>query len=468
VGGPRQGPQFLRDHTGDDVVKHLRNARGSFWVSAPGTPTQPPIRRDTTRAGLIDVMHPSGPAITAEVAVSGTPWMVVLQTPVRSVRARAWEVLLTLIGISVVLAALGAVLSWAISRRITHPLASLTDAAAAIAGGNYGRRVDVAEGARAGDELGRLAASFNQMASEVEASRDELEQQVEEAQAAAEEAEQANSQLHEAMLEAEEARADAEQANRAKGDFLAVMSHELRTPLNAIGGYAQLLEMGVHGLINDAQRDALARISRSQARLLTLINDVLNFAKLDAGRVQYSIDDVPLHDAIAELEPMVAPQVGAKGLRLSYAGCDPALTVRADREKLQQIVLNLVTNAIKFTPEGGLVSVECEPTGETLRIHIRDTGVGIPRERLRSIFDPFVQGDRALHRPNDGVGLGLAISRDLARGMGGDLEVQSTPGFGSTFTLTLARGGAQSSIRLPEPPRVGGERAGLVDGPRGS
>ncbi|MDQ3949755.1 MAG: HAMP domain-containing histidine kinase, partial [Gemmatimonadota bacterium] len=236
------------------------------------------------------------------------------------------------------------------------------------------------------------------------------------------------------------ARAEAERASRAKSDFLAVMSHELRTPLNAIGGYAQLLEMGVHGPVNDAQRDALVRLGRSQANLLRLINDVLNFAKLDAGQVRYAVADVMLDETLASLDPLVAPQVSAKGLTFTWQPCgDLPLTVRADPDKLQQVVLNVVTNAIKFTPAGGSIAIECDATDDDVHVRVRDTGVGIPAERLPFIFEPFVQGDRALNRPHEGVGLGLAISRDLARGMGGDLTVESVVGGGSVFTISLPR-----------------------------
>jgi signal transduction histidine kinase len=217
------------------------------------------------------------------------------------------------------------------------------------------------------------------------------------------------------------------------------MSHELRTPLNAIGGYAELLALGIYGPLTAAQEDALARIARSQAHLLGLINDVLNFAKIDAGQVRYDVEELPADETLAPLEALVAPQVRAKSLALGYRPCDPALTLRADREKLRQIVLNLLGNAIKFTPEGGAVTLECDADADEVRVRVRDTGVGIAPDRLAHIFEPFVQGDRALNRPNDGVGLGLAISRDLARGMGGDLTVESAPGAGSTFTLRLPR-----------------------------
>jgi signal transduction histidine kinase len=218
------------------------------------------------------------------------------------------------------------------------------------------------------------------------------------------------------------------------------MSHELRTPLNAIGGYAEILELGIHGPVNDPQRDALRRISRSQQALLSLINDVLNFAKLEAGGVQYAIREVKVSDALATLEVLIAPQLSVRRLSYEVAGCDPSVAVRADQDKLQQILLNLLSNAIKYTPEGGRISVDCELVRNAVRIHVRDSGIGVAEERLKAIFEPFVQVGRALNRPHDGVGLGLAISRDLAEAMGGKLTVVSVPGEGSTFTLEIPTG----------------------------
>jgi signal transduction histidine kinase len=191
--------------------------------------------------------------------------------------------------------------------------------------------------------------------------------------------------------------------------------------------------------VTEKQKDALERIMRSQQMLLSLINDVLNFAKLDAGQVQYRMADVPVNEVLGDIEALVAPQLEAKQLRYSFERCDPTLVVRVDREKLTQIVLNLLSNAIKFTAADGTITLSCDADESWIRIHLRDSGVGIPVGRLESIFDPFVQVDRALNRPHEGVGLGLSISRDLAQGMGGTLTVRSTPGEGSTFTLRLRR-----------------------------
>jgi PAS domain S-box-containing protein len=255
----------------------------------------------------------------------------------------------------------------------------------------------------------------------------------------------------EARLEAEAARRAAEAANRAKSEFLAVMSHELRTPLNAIGGYTELIELGIHGDVTDAQRTALARIQASQRHLLGLIAGVLDYSRVEAGAVTYRLIDLPVAEAVAEAEALVAPQLRANGLGYVWSGAPPGLTVRADREKLQQILLNLLSNAVKFTSARddvpGRIEVACSvedaelasPARERVLLHIRDTGSGIAPDKLDAVFEPFVQVDQRLTRPHQGTGLGLAISRDLARGMGGDLTVESQVGAGSTFTLALPR-----------------------------
>ncbi|HEX7979211.1 MAG TPA: ATP-binding protein [Gemmatimonadaceae bacterium] len=240
-----------------------------------------------------------------------------------------------------------------------------------------------------------------------------------------------------ARVEAEAARRAAEAASRAKSEFLAVMSHELRTPLNAIGGYAELMEMGLRGDVTPDQRADLERIQRAQRHLLGLINGVLNYARVDAGVVNYDIADVVVDEVLSACEVLIAPQTRAKGLGLFHEPSDAALTARADQEKVQQIVLNLLSNAVKFTNPGGRITFDCARRDSVVVIHVSDTGRGIAPDNLERVFQPFVQVDSTLTRTQEGTGLGLAISRDLARGMGGDLTVESTVGVGSTFTLTL-------------------------------
>jgi signal transduction histidine kinase/CheY-like chemotaxis protein len=241
-----------------------------------------------------------------------------------------------------------------------------------------------------------------------------------------------------ARAEAEAARSEAEEANLAKSEFLARMSHDLRTPLNAIGGYTELVEMGIHGPVTPDQTQVMQRIRRAQQHLLTLINDILSYARLEAGQVRLELEDVPVAHALAELRPLVEPQAGARGLRLEVDG-GAGIVVRADRERLTQILLNLASNAVKFTEPGGEVAITCSATRDVVSIRVRDTGPGIPEDRREEIFDPFVQVGRSSAERRQGVGLGLAISRELARMMEGELVVESVVGQGATFILTLPR-----------------------------
>lgn len=238
------------------------------------------------------------------------------------------------------------------------------------------------------------------------------------------------------LIEAErEARLAAEHANRAKMEFLAVMSHELRTPLNAIGGYTQLLELGIHGPITEAQRSALARIRNSETHLLGLIEDVLNFAKIEAGRVTFDLEPVTVDMLVDGLPSLVEPQMRTKGLRFENVE-PPGATLVTDVEKARQILLNLLSNAVKFTPSGGMIRLDFGLRPGWVEICVTDTGIGIAPDKVDAVFEPFVQV-RSYSSGEGGTGLGLAISRDLARAMGGTLTVQSAPGQGSTFTLTL-------------------------------
>jgi PAS domain S-box-containing protein len=251
-----------------------------------------------------------------------------------------------------------------------------------------------------------------------------------------------NALHHAAELEARRA---AEAANEAKTQFLAVMSHELRTPLNAIGGYAELLLLGIRGPLTPEQASDLERIQRSQHNLLSLINDILNYAKLEAGHVVFDMSEVDLDALLQEVEPLITPQLQAKGLSYSYTGDPGGSKAWGDVEKIRQIVLNLLSNAIKFTEKDGVISVTCEADGDWVNILVKDTGLGIPADKVGAVFEPFVQLDRKLTSGHEGTGLGLAISRDLARGLGGELSVLGTSPEGSVFQLRLRRKPAASS-----------------------
>jgi PAS domain S-box-containing protein len=313
-----------------------------------------------------------------------------------------------------------------------------------------GEIIGAAKVARDVSEAKRLQRAERELLEQLQELTSELEQQIEEAQSLQEEIEHANNELLGSLANAEVARAEAEvarrdandarwvaeEANAAKSQFLATMSHELRTPLNAIVGYVELLEIGVRGPLTEAQREDLARIRRSEQTLHRLIEDVLSFARLESGKLDYRYEDVVLDEFLATLEGFIAPRLVQKNLGYRLDPVGAAVIVSMDRDKVEQIMLNLLSNAVKFT-DRGRIEVRCVVDGGTFRIDVRDTGRGIRAPLLDSIFEPFVQGDGSLTRPAEGTGLGLSISRQLARTMGGDITVESSLGEGSTFALVL-------------------------------
>lgn len=393
----------------------LANSDGSLWTTLGGRAIPPPSKVDTSHLSVIydhpEVSSHERVALYRSLA-AGTPWAVAIELPVSKLSAGPRGVLSRFAFVSLILLVFGGTALWLITRRITSPLTRMTVAAEAMAKGDYSHRVP-----ESGDyEIARLGASFNRMATQVEA---------------------ANQKLQDAAADAERAQNIAEEANAAKANFLAAMSHELRTPLNAIAGYVDLLEMGLRGPLTEEQRVDLSRIKRSQQYLLGLIEQVLVFTQIEAHRVAIHLQDVALDDLMRDAETMVRPQIRSKGIEYSYDTENPGLVVRADRDKAQQIVLNLITNGAKYTNPGGKVSVRSETNNGSVLVRVSDTGPGIPEKMMADIFEPFVQLDRRLNQPREGVGLGLTISRDLARAMGGDLFVESTMGVGSTFTLVL-------------------------------
>ena len=238
--------------------------------------------------------------------------------------------------------------------------------------------------------------------------------------------------------ELEHARAEAEHANTAKAEFLSSMSHDLRAPLNAVGGYAQLVLDGLYGPTTEQQRNAMLRIMRAQQHLLAVIRDILDFARVEAGRVRLDITNVPLNDVLQAVCIMIEPQMALKKLTFDCKVVEENAVMQTDRERAVQILLNLLTNALKFT-DSGQVSVDCSANEQRVSINVRDTGRGIPADRVAEIFEPFVQVGRNPDEARRGVGLGLAISRQLARNLNGDIHVESTDGRGSVFTLELPR-----------------------------
>ena len=242
-----------------------------------------------------------------------------------------------------------------------------------------------------------------------------------------------------ARAEADAARREAQAANEAKGRFVSMVSHELRTPLGAIGGYAALLQEEIHGTLGEQQRKFVERIKHNQQHLLRLVNELLDLAKIESGQFPLKIGTVQVQKIVESVSTMIEPQISSSGLRFEVLYGEKNLCVVADHERVEQILLNLLANAVKFTPAGGAVTISTSHSDGEVLLHVRDTGRGIPAHQVEEVFQPFVQIHTRAPGMSRGTGLGLAISRELARAMGGDLSLKSEVGVGSTFTLCLPR-----------------------------
>jgi signal transduction histidine kinase len=247
---------------------------------------------------------------------------------------------------------------------------------------------------------------------------------------------EARAHAEKARNEAEAARAEAERANNSKTDFLAVMSHELRTPLTAIMGYEELLSDGITGPVTELQRQQLGRINASARHLLGLIDEILTFARVDIGRERVRWESMSVNHTLADAAALVEPMASAKNIQFIVELLDEDQAVQTDGTKLRQMLVNLLSNGIKFT-EKGEVRVGCSVIDGMLEVRIADTGVGIAAENIEDVFEPFWQAEQTATRKTGGTGLGLSVTRKLARLLGGDVTVASKVGQGTTFLLTL-------------------------------
>ncbi len=416
--------------TGQNASVAYANVGSEVWSSVKGDRIPSPLGeralRDLPDTGTVRVELENGQArYVASSSIVGAPWRIVLTEAEESILVRARELIQELLFIAITVLLIGTVGAWWLSQLETRPLTDLRNAADAMASGDYTQTV-TPTGAQ---ETAALADAFNTMSTRISGAHATLHAQ------------------NEALL----------RANEAKARFLAVMSHELRTPLNAIGGYAELMALGVHGPTTKEQRIALERIGHNKEQLLHLVSDILSYARLEATPLRMERELVSVQQQFETARNTVAEQFERKRVQLVIID-SPALLC-ADPVRVQQILLNLVTNALQFTAPGGRVDMYAEMMDDTTTLFVRDTGVGIAPEAHESIFEAFVQVDDTLTRLSGGTGLGLAIVRQLATAMGGDVRMESTPGVGSTFSVTLPSDEHVSCEDAPVVPvLVGAER----------
>ena len=425
-----QSEQTIRHMIGEDVDVLIGDRDSRTWASLRGVPVAAPFTGSVGEDTVALVARADGVAhYVVQSRVPGTSWRIVLLQSKASVLRRPHEALRNLAGVGTALLAFGTVGAWLLGRHVARPLRRVSDAAAALAEGDYAQRVPVT----GGGEVAELASAFNAMAAGL-------------------------GEAHAALAERNLA---LQRANEAKGQFLAIMSHELRTPLNAIGGYTELLQLGLRGEVTSAQVEDLIRIRRSKDHLLAVISDILTFARAEAGVLPLTIVAVGVAELLRDAVDMLGPQFEAKGVRLEVAPVPAHTFLRGDREKVQQVVLNLLSNALKFTEPQGRVSLSCTVDADGVRISVRDSGIGIATERMADIFEPFVQVDGSLTRRVGGAGLGLAIARNLTTAMGGELTVDSALGRGSWFTAALPRAEAPDA-REPDAAAAARETAAAL------
>lgn len=443
----------LKALTGQDFSVYFTSGTGELWTTASGVPMKPRFdvraQTDSFRVQSTDGEWLMG----VKTTIRSTPWIIIFTTTQSAVNQRSVMFLRFMLLIAAVLLAIGVVGARWVSRKVTRPLLSLTLAAKDIAQGDYGRRQRV----RSNDEIGQLSRAFNRMAERIGRSHEQLQSRILESEALTREVQQRNSELQvaqhlatEARLVSDRARADAQRANAAKSEFLAMMSHELRTPLSAIAGYAEILQLGIRGELNAAQRADIARIQSNQVHLLRIINDILDLTQVESGQMAIAMRPVAARDVLDDVEPIVLPLIADRAIEYRVeTDCLDAVAM-AERERLTQVLVNLVANAVRFTESGGVITVAVDASDDAVCIHVSDSGIGIPPDKQEQVFQPFVQADSGPSRRAQGTGLGLAISRRLVEAMGGTLTLTSELGLGSTFTVTLSNAmtSAKSDARI--------------------
>jgi signal transduction histidine kinase len=429
------------------------NAEGGPWVGLDGDVSVVDGRVESTGEPFRRGRSSGSDAYAFAVPLEGTPWLIIAEVPVDEIMAGPRGGVRRLLLLGAILLMAGGVAAWLVSRSVTQPLGRLGAAADAIAGGDYGRRT----GLTRTDEIGSLARSFDQMVAHVDATHRQLRDRYRESQALTAQLESANSRLQRVVTELERAQLEAQQASRAKSEFLATMSHEIRTPINAVIGYADLMDAGISGQLSPQQKDYVDRIRRSSEHLVAVVNDVLDFAKIESGQMRVLREERSVSVTIDAAVAMLQAKAATRGIDLSVR-CPADMVFLGDAQRVQQILLNLLSNALKFTERGGRVAVVCEQrqsravaengaaTQSWTCITVSDTGPGIDHGQQEQVFEPFVQGSAGYTRRHGGTGLGLAISRSLARMMGGDLTLESVPGRGASFTVWIPHPATEGAI----------------------
>lgn len=391
----------------------LAHPDAGIVIDAGGDPRPVSFALGDTTASF--VVHRDGRELLAARTTVASPWHIVALLP-RTALDGSSALFRRLVLAGFIIVAVGALVAWLASRRITQPLIRVTEAAEALARGVHEKPVALDRR----DEIGRLGATFDEMAR----------------------------RIGEAHARLRAARAEAESANAAKSRFLGTMSHEIRTPLNAIVGYTEFLLVGIGGSISPQQRRYVERVQTSARHLLALVSDLLDLSSIEAGRLRVQCQPAPLRDAISDAIAVLDSQAQLREIELP-SQCDTPLWYRGDPARLRQILINLLSNAVKFSEPGGQVEIVCGTTEEPdpdltpvdedrwTTVTVRDSGAGIPADKLDMIWDAFVQGDDSRTRTHGGSGLGLTISRRLARLMGGEITVESEPGQGAAFTVWL-------------------------------
>jgi signal transduction histidine kinase len=434
---------------GEGTAAYFRNGNDRFWSTLGGVPATSPsgapdlssssAATASTSATYTRDRH--GTVLATSLEIPGTPWWIVLEVDHSTVLAGAWSLLFKFAMFTLPLLIAAAAVSWWLIRRALRPLVDLTAAATLVAQGDYSARVAVGSD----DEVGRLGMSFNRMANEVDSAHAKLAGQVHEAQRLANERDQA--------------REAAVSASRAKSNFLATMSHEIRTPINAIIGYADILDLGIPGPLTPKQHENVQRIRTSSSHLLALVNDVLDLSRIESGTMQMSSTLIDTQQSINAAVSLVESVAAAKHIRITVQMDDPrALTCAGDERGVRQVLVNLLSNSIKFSSPDSEITISTifamptsasdvlDATASYVAIRVSDTGIGIEEDKIARLFQPFTQLEaddgNPYTRQTSGAGLGLSISRHLARMMDGDITVESVPKRGSTFTLWLPHTGA--------------------------